>query len=233
MRAHKLAPPDAGFAARLRDLAEAAATEQVAWEHAHAAGLLWRPVPGAESAAPPYELRPGTGRRGPAPLWERFDAAVAALNHAITGLSAAEVADAFGEFSEAAGALATAVAAEDGLVSARGSRRRVSTRWAHVPTIATLKPGEGLSTGCLLCAKLHVAQSGLESTRGGQMPQIIVTADGQAGERAVTFRERVCSDFESEHFAAQLVERLGWAVGDADEVQRHRRGRGSGGRGMR
>ena len=77
MRAHKLAPPDPGFASRLRDLAEAASNEQVAWEHAHAAGLLWRPVPGAENAEPPYELRPGTGRRGPAALWERFDAAVA------------------------------------------------------------------------------------------------------------------------------------------------------------
>jgi hypothetical protein len=26
------------------------------------------------------------------------------------------------------------------------------------------------------------------------------------------------SDFESDHFVAQLGERLGWAVGDADEV---------------
>src|SRR5438105_649171 len=84
MRAHVLAPPDAGFAARLRALADAATTEQVAWEHAHAAGLLWRPVPGAENAEPPYELRPGTGRRGPAGLWTRFDEAVASLNRAIT-----------------------------------------------------------------------------------------------------------------------------------------------------
>ena len=113
MRAHKLAPPDAGFADRLRRLADAAATEQVAWEHAHAAGLLWRPVPGAENASPPYELRPGTGRRGPAPLWERFDAAVATLNRAITGSDAAVVADAFGDFADAAGALADAVARED------------------------------------------------------------------------------------------------------------------------
>ncbi len=113
MRVHKLAPPDAGFAARLRNLAAAASDEQVAWEHAHAAGLLWRPVPGAESAAPPYELRPGTGRRGPAALWERFDAAVAGLNHAITGSSAATVADAFGDLAEAAKALADAVAHED------------------------------------------------------------------------------------------------------------------------
>ena len=113
MRAHKLAPPDAGFAARLRALSEAAAREQVAWEHAHGAGLMWRPIPGAEQAEPPYELRPGTGRRGPEELWTRFDEAVAALNRAITGSDAATVADAFGELSELAGGLADAVAVED------------------------------------------------------------------------------------------------------------------------
>lgn len=113
MRAHKLAPPDAGFAHRLRALADAATSEQVAWEHAHAAGLLWRPVPGAENAEPPYELRPGTGRRGPDDLWARFDTAVKTLNRAITGSNAAGVADAFGEIAEAAGDLADAVARED------------------------------------------------------------------------------------------------------------------------
>jgi hypothetical protein len=113
MRAHKLAPPDAGFAARLRALADAAAREQLAWENAHAAGLMWRPIPGAERAEPPYELRPGTGRRGPQPLWERFDAAVAALNSAITDSNAARVAEAFGKLSEAARQLADAVARED------------------------------------------------------------------------------------------------------------------------
>jgi hypothetical protein len=113
MRAHKLAPPDAGFASRLRGLAAAAEREQLTWEHAHAAGLLWRPVPGAENAEPPYELRPGTGRRGPPELWERFDAAVAGLNRAITRTSAADVADAFGEIAEAAHAVADAVERED------------------------------------------------------------------------------------------------------------------------
>jgi hypothetical protein len=121
MRAHKLAPPDAGFADRLGRLAEAAESEQVAWEHAHATGLLWRPVPGAENAEPPYELRPHTGRRGPDELWEAFDAAVAVLNRAITGSSAAAVADAFGEISKAASALADAVASED-RVRSRQSR---------------------------------------------------------------------------------------------------------------
>ena len=51
------------------------------------------------------------------------------------------------------------------------------------------------------------------------MPQIIVIADTPAedGDPPIMFRERVSvSDFESQHFATQLVERLGWAVGDAD-----------------
>jgi hypothetical protein len=55
------------------------------------------------------------------------------------------------------------------------------------------------------------------------MPQIIVTADHGAalGEGAVTLRERVnVADFQSQHFATQLVERLGWAVEDADEAAR-------------
>lgn len=113
MRSHKLAPPDAGFSSRLRGLSVAASREQTAWERAHSAGLRWRPVPGAEHARPPYELQPGTGRRGPEALWSRFDAAVVALNQAIAGSNAAGVADAFGELSEAARALADEVARED------------------------------------------------------------------------------------------------------------------------
>ena len=113
MRAHKMAPPDAGFAARLRALAGAAEHEQAAWENAHGAGLLWRPIPGTENAQPPYELCPGTGRRGPPDLWERFDQAVASLNRQIAGTDAAAVAAAFGEMAAAAGALADAVSQQD------------------------------------------------------------------------------------------------------------------------
>ncbi len=54
------------------------------------------------------------------------------------------------------------------------------------------------------------------------MPQIIVTADrGEGrGECTVMLRERVsAADFESRHFTAQLVERLGWAVGDAHALE--------------
>lgn len=56
------------------------------------------------------------------------------------------------------------------------------------------------------------------------MPEIIVTAGHAAerGEGAVMLRERVnVSDFESDHFASQLLQRLGWAVGDADEMERY------------
>jgi len=59
------------------------------------------------------------------------------------------------------------------------------------------------------------------------MPQIIVTArpasDREQG--AVMLRERVNpEDFESERFAANLIERLGWAVVDATEEARPPRG---------
>lgn len=121
MRTHKLAPPDAGFAARLRRLADAASRERLAWRDAAAAGLAWRPVPGAEQAQPPYELRPGTGRRGPVDMWERFDASVARLNRAISGSDASAVAEAFGELADAARGLADAVAHEDEAAAATDS----------------------------------------------------------------------------------------------------------------
>ncbi len=50
------------------------------------------------------------------------------------------------------------------------------------------------------------------------MPQIIVKADHEDG--SVTLRERInVADFDSDLFAANLVERLGWAVLDAVEEE--------------
>jgi len=54
------------------------------------------------------------------------------------------------------------------------------------------------------------------------MPQIIVTASGHpdSNGRDVTFTERVTArDFESRHFQTQLVERISWAVGDAQVLE--------------
>jgi hypothetical protein len=49
LSAHKLAPPDAGFAARLCSLAGASEDEREACQEAGRAGLLWRPIPGAQA----------------------------------------------------------------------------------------------------------------------------------------------------------------------------------------
>ena len=55
------------------------------------------------------------------------------------------------------------------------------------------------------------------------MPRILVTTDGSdEREKAVVLQERVIpSDLESDHFSAQLVERVGWALADADEIEHH------------
>ncbi len=54
------------------------------------------------------------------------------------------------------------------------------------------------------------------------MPQILVIADSQTDTNdAVVYRERISSsDLESAHFSGQLVERVGWAVRDANELER-------------
>jgi hypothetical protein len=109
MRTHELAPPDAEFRRRLRALSDAARAMRDSHARALEGGLAWRPVKGSDRARPPYELRPGTGRRGPEHLWARFDAAVDQLNQAGAGDSLADVVAAYGAVSEAAGALADAL----------------------------------------------------------------------------------------------------------------------------
>ena len=111
MRAHEQAPPDPGFRDRLRSLADAAATMRDAHARALQAGLAWRPVADSERARPPYELRPGTGRRGPTELWTGFDRAVHQLNQAGAGDNLADVIDAYAAVAHAASALADALQA--------------------------------------------------------------------------------------------------------------------------
>jgi hypothetical protein len=51
------------------------------------------------------------------------------------------------------------------------------------------------------------------------VPQILVVADSPAAD-TVVYRERIVSaDLESDHFSGQLVERVGWAVVDANELE--------------
>ncbi|MGH2865238.1 MAG: hypothetical protein ACRDJX_08320, partial [Solirubrobacteraceae bacterium] len=89
---------------------------------ADGAGFDWTPHRAAESS-PPYELQPGSGRRGPEDLWRRFDAAVASLSATATGRDIKAVADAYQELADATTQLANAIERED-----RASSRRPRAR---------------------------------------------------------------------------------------------------------
>src|SRR5881227_3278121 len=82
------APPDLGFAQRVRAIANAAEQEAAALRHADLLGLAYRPHPGARNMQLSHELRPAAqSRRGPPQLWERFDVAVAQLGEALEGVA--------------------------------------------------------------------------------------------------------------------------------------------------
>lgn len=123
VQAHKQAPPDFGFAARLAALAEGANEAARVCRVADAAGFEWPPARKADSE-PPYELRPGTGRRGPEHLWRRFDQAITRLGTMAAGEDMLEVARAYEELAEVAGKLAEAVKAEDRANGPRSRGRR-------------------------------------------------------------------------------------------------------------
>jgi len=91
---------------------------------ADAAGFEWPPARKADSE-PPYELRPGTGRRGPQELWQRFDQATTRLSTMAAGHDMLEVARAYEELAKVAEELAEAVKMED---SASGLRPRARGR---------------------------------------------------------------------------------------------------------
>lgn len=111
LRSHVLAPPDAGFSQRLRQLADAAHQRAAACEAAHQDGFEWPAARGG--AKPPYELQPGTGRRGPEDLWKRFDEAVDELDKVSEGRSMRAVGRAYADLAEIAEQLATAIEHED------------------------------------------------------------------------------------------------------------------------
>jgi len=125
LQAHRLAPPDAGFSARLAALAQAARAEADACRGAEAAGFEWPPHRAA-SSGPPHELQASSGRRGPDELWVRFDGAVAELNRAATGSDLHAVAEAYAELADVAAELAIEVETSDrasGLLPRRQVKR--------------------------------------------------------------------------------------------------------------
>ena len=55
------------------------------------------------------------------------------------------------------------------------------------------------------------------------MPRIVVTTEPEVPESdsSVLLNERIATaDLDSDHFAAQLIERIGWALLDADGAER-------------
>jgi hypothetical protein len=55
------------------------------------------------------------------------------------------------------------------------------------------------------------------------MPRIVVTTEPKVPESdtSVLLDERIATaDLDSDHFAAQLIERIGWALLDADGAER-------------
>ena len=129
LRDHALAPPDAGFSGRLGSLAAAAGQRAAACEAANRDGFEWPATRGG--AKPPHELQPGSGRRGPGELWERFDEAVAELDRVSEGRSMRAVGRAYAELAEVASELAKAVEREDrasGLLPRTPAKRRRSAQ---------------------------------------------------------------------------------------------------------
>lgn len=122
VKGHQLAPPDLGFATRLAALALGASEAARVCRIADSAGFQWPPARKADSA-PPYELRPGTGRRGPGDLWQRFDLAITRLSTVAAGEDMLEVALAYEELASIAGKLAEAVGTEDDASSERPKPR--------------------------------------------------------------------------------------------------------------
>lgn len=53
------------------------------------------------------------------------------------------------------------------------------------------------------------------------MPQIIITSDGPGGGRPTeVHRERIVpADFETETASSMLIERIGWALNDAQALE--------------
>lgn len=52
------------------------------------------------------------------------------------------------------------------------------------------------------------------------MPRILITTDTRGTSKAVLLDERIATtDLDSGHFAAQLIERIGWALLDADSAE--------------
>jgi excisionase family DNA binding protein len=98
----RMAPPDARFASRIRQIAQAAAWRAASLkQRTEDPDFAWEPVTGSAGMTLSYELRPDGNRPGPKDAWDRFDRVVARLGTAIEGSSATAVASALADLASA------------------------------------------------------------------------------------------------------------------------------------
>jgi excisionase family DNA binding protein len=105
-----MAPPDARFATRIRQIAQAARLwAAVLGEQAGVPGYVHRPTAGTRGMTLSYELRPGGNRPGPRVGWGRVDRVVERLGEALEGDSVEVLRTALGDLSRALSDVADAI----------------------------------------------------------------------------------------------------------------------------
>jgi len=126
---HRQAPPDAGFAERLRAFSTAAREQGASMRYAHDQGLqfgAWDHT--SRPRQPPAELRRGSGRVGPEQLWQRFDQLFGQWSAAVEQSDLSVIAGVFEGLADVTAELAAAVDVLRGVTPAKRApgRRRAS-----------------------------------------------------------------------------------------------------------
>jgi excisionase family DNA binding protein len=104
------APPDARFASRIRQIAQASSGQAKAIRNEIASGRHVRiPLDELDGELISYELRPGVYRPGPQDAWDRFDRLIVRLRKAMNGESQRAAAKAFEDLAAAMNEIADAL----------------------------------------------------------------------------------------------------------------------------
>jgi len=107
------APPDPGFADRIRGVAEACLQRSRALSEAsRIPGFRWTPIADPTAPIRSHELRPGGNRPGPPAAWRHYDMAVERLTIAVQGNVLSLVANEFQQIGYALNEIADALMAE-------------------------------------------------------------------------------------------------------------------------
>ena len=109
MKRSRSAPPDEGFADRLRMFGEASGVQAGALEYAAGVGVTLKNLTPQRGPKFPHELTPAAFRPGPPELWESFDAAADGVQQAGWDRDISAAAYHWRQVAELASALAVAV----------------------------------------------------------------------------------------------------------------------------